>query len=137
MTHVTERYRDLGDAPLVMCDFTPPRSGDPAALDRLIGLKVDYFCAAYNPGKLVRADSVAAAYALRERTGTDTAFNIATRDMNKIALQSRLLGAQMLGLDNVIVLHGDELAERELELGVKPVRDFTATGFIAAVRAMN
>ena len=137
MTHVTDRYREPGGTPLVMCDFTPPRSGDPAALDRLGGLSADYFCAAYNPGKLVRADSVAAAHAVRQRTGVETVFNLATRDMNKIALQSRLLGAQMLGLDNVIVLHGDDLTERELDLGVAAVRDFTATAFIAAVGAMN
>ena len=137
MTHVTARYGEAGSPPLVMCDFTPPRSGDPAALDRLKGVNADYFCAAYNPGKLVRADSVAAAVAVRERTGVEAVFNLATRDMNKIALESRLLGAQMLGLDNVIVMHGDDLAERELDLGVASVRDYSATGFIAAVRELN
>ena len=137
MTHVTDRYRASGGPPLVMCDFTPPRSGDPAALDRLKVVSADYFNAAYNPGKLVRADSVAAAHAARERTGVETVFNLATRDMNKIALQSRLLGAQMLGLDNVIVMHGDELTERETGLGVTSVRDYTSTSLIAAVRAMN
>ena len=136
MTHVTDRYGGPA-GPLVMCDFTPPRSGDPAVLDRLNGVRADYFCAAYNPGKLVRADSVAAAYAVRERTGVETVFNLATRDMNKIALQSRLLGAQMLGLDNVIVMHGDELTERETSLGVASVRDYSATSFIESVRAMN
>ncbi len=137
MTHVTDRYQDSGSPPLVMCDFTPPRSGDPSVLDRLKAVRADYFCAAYNPGKLVRADSVAAAHAVRERTGVETVFNMATRDMNKIALQSRLLGAQMLGLDNVIVMHGDELTERETGLGVASVRDYSSTSFIAAVRAMN
>ena len=136
MTHVTDRYSSSGP-PLVMCDFTPPRSGDPAVLDRLKVVGADYFNAAYNPGKLVRADSVAAAHAVRERTGVETVFNIATRDMNKIALQSRLLGAQMLGLDNVIVMHGDELTERETDLGVSSVRDYSSTSLIAAVRAMN
>ena len=138
MTHVTDRYSAGGPGrPLVMCDFTPPRSGDPAVLDRLKVVPADYFCAAYNPGKLVRAESVAAAYAVRERTGVETVFNLATRDMNKIALQSRLLGAQMLGLDNVIVMHGDDLTERELSLGVRSVRDYSSTSLIAAVRAMN
>ena len=138
MTHVTDRYGAGGPGgPLVMCDFTPPRSGDPAVLDRLKGVSADFFCAAYNPGKLVRADSVAAAHAVRERTGVETVFNLATRDMNKIALQSRLLGAQMLGLENVIVMHGDELTERELGLGVTSVRDYSSTSLIAALRAMN
>ena len=137
MTHVTARYGDASRPPLVMCDFTPPRSGDPGALDRLKGVNADYFCAAYNPGKLVRADSVAAAVAVQERTGVAAVFNLATRDMNKIALESRLLGAQMLGLDNVIVMAGDDLAARELDLGVASVRDYSATGFIAAVRELN
>lgn len=98
MTRVTDAV--AGPAgPVIMCDFTPPRSADPAAFDRLAVVRADCMCATYNPGKLVRIDSVASALIARERTGMDVAFNLATRDMNKIALQSRLLGVQALGLE--------------------------------------
>ena len=136
MAKVTDTYESSSGKLIVLCDCTPPRSGDPAALDRVEVVDADYICVAYNPGKLARADSVAAAITIKGRTGKDVVFNMATRDMNKIAMQSRLLGAQMMGLENVIVLQGDGFTEAEAEL-VKAVDDFTPTGLVAAITAMN
>ena len=136
MAKVTDAYTTSKGKIVVLCDCTPPRSGDPAALDRVGSVSADFICVAYNPGKLARADSVAAAYTIKERSGKDVAFNMATRDMNKIAMQSRLLGAQMMGLENVVVLQGDGFTETEAEQ-VKAVDDFTPTGLVAAISAMN
>ena len=135
MAKVTEVYA-ASSGPVVLCDCTPPRSADPAALDAVGAVGADFACVAYNPGKLPRADSVAAALAIKGRTGTDVVFNLATRDMNKIAVQSRLLGAQMLGLENVVVLQGDRFSPEEAER-VKAVNDFTPTALIASAAAMN
>ncbi len=135
MAKVTEVYA-ASSGPVVLCDCTPPRSADPAALDAVGAVGADFACVAYNPGKLPRADSVAAALAIKERTGTDVVFNLATRDMNKIAVQSRLLGAQMLGLENVVVLQGDRFSQEEAER-VKAVNDFTPTSLIASAASMN
>ncbi len=135
MAKVTEVYA-ASSGPVVLCDCTPPRSADPAALDAVGAVGADFACVAYNPGKLPRADSVAAALAIKGRTGTDVVFNLATRDMNKIAVQSRLLGAQMLGLENVVVLQGDRFSPEEAER-VKAVNDFTPTALIASTAAMN
>ncbi|MCH7528502.1 MAG: methylenetetrahydrofolate reductase [Candidatus Marinimicrobia bacterium] len=136
MAKVTDTYTSSSGVIVVLCDCTPPRSGDPAALDRVGVVNADFICVAYNPGKLARADSVAAAYTIKERTGKDVVFNMATRDMNKIAVQSRLLGAQMMGLENVVVLQGDGFTETEAEL-VKTVGDFTPTGLVGAISVMN
>ncbi len=136
MAKVTDTYTTSTSKLVVLCDCTPPRSGDPAALDLVGVVDADYICVAYNPGKLARADSVAAAYTIRDRTGKDVVFNMATRDMNKIAMQSRLLGAQMMGLENVVALQGDSFTEVESEL-VKAVDDFTPTGLVEAIAAMN
>ncbi len=135
MARVTEVY-EASSAPVALCDCTPPRSADPAALDAVGAVGADFACVAYNPGKLPRADSVAAALAIKSRTGTDVVFNLATRDMNKIAVQSRLLGAQMLGIENVVVLQGDRFTEAEAER-VKAVNDYTPTALIADTAAMN
>lgn len=135
MATVTEVY-EAASGLVVLCDCTPPRSPDPAALDALGAVGADFACVAYNPGKLPRADSAAAAHAIKSRTGTDVVFNLGTRDMNKVAVQSRLLGAQMLGLENVVVLQGDPFTPEEAER-VKPVNDYTPTGLIASIAAMN
>ena len=60
MTKVTDTYESSSGKIVVLCDCTPPRSGDPAALDRVGVVDADFICVAYNPGKLARADSVAA-----------------------------------------------------------------------------
>ena len=135
MAKVTEVYA-ASSGPVVLCDCTPPRSADPTALDAVGAVGADFACVAYNPGKLPRADSVAAALAIKARTGTDVVFNLATRDMNRIAVQSRLLGAQMLGLENVVVLQGDRFSPEEAER-VKAVNDYTPTSLIASAAAMN
>ena len=136
MATVTHVYASSPNALVVLCDCTPPRSADPAVLDALGNVGADFACVAYNPGKLPRADSVAAAHAIKSRTGTDVVFNLGTRDMNKVAVQSRLLGAQMLGLENVIVLQGDPFTPEEAAR-VKPVNDYTPTELIASVANMN
>ena len=56
--------------------------------------------------------------------------------MNLLAIQSLLLGAQVLGLENVAIVRGDPLSDRDLSLfreagGLKP------TELIAAVTEMN
>ena len=73
------------------------------------GLDADFICVAYAPGGSVRVDSMTTAYLIKEQAGKDGIFNLGTRDMNKLAIQSHLLGAHALGLENVVVLQGDRL----------------------------
>jgi methylenetetrahydrofolate reductase (NADH) len=136
MTKVTEALEAAGDRPVVLCDFSPPRSGNPAAIDHVTGLATDFFCVAYNPGKAVRASSSSVAYRLMQTTGKGAVFNLGTRDMNKLAMQTFLLSAQILGLENVIVIQGDRFTERDLER-VKPAGDYSPTELIAAIRQLN
>ncbi len=136
MTRVTDAYASRGRRPLVVCDFSPPRSGDPAALAPAATLDADFICVAYNPGKAVRADSLAAAAYIKQAYAKDAIFNLATRDMNKIALQAHLLGAQVLGVENVMIVQGDAFTPQE-RTRVSQVGDFTATGLIEAVKGLN
>jgi homocysteine S-methyltransferase len=134
MTKLTDALART-DGPVLVCDFTPPRGSDPGLLDGAAQLGgADFIAVAYNPGKLVRVDSVVAAHQIKQRYGTDVVFNLSPRDMNKIALESRLLGAAALGLENVLVLQGDPIGERD---NVTAVSDYKATGLIAAVRNLN
>ncbi len=133
---VTDRYFSSGDGPIFICDFTPPRTVEGAAMESAAMLQADFICVAYNPGKRVRVDSAMFAAAIRRKSGKETVFNLGTRDMNKLALQSHLLGAQMLGLDNVLVVQGDPFTEKEL-VKVKQVSDYKSTELIAAIAEMN
>jgi homocysteine S-methyltransferase len=131
---VTERCKsnDL----LFICDYSPPRSADLTTLSPTQNLDADYVCVAYNPGRRVRVDSAMYAAAIKQQSGRDVIFNLSPRDMNKLALQSHLLGAQMLGLDNVLVVHGDHFTEKDLT-AVSSVRDYKATELMQAIKGMN
>ena len=118
----------------VICDFSPPRSGDPAVVERA-QIDADFISVAYNPGRAVRTNSAMLAAAI-QRSGKDTVFTLATRDMNKLALQSQLLGAQLLGVQNLVVVQGDPFGEQD-QARVASVNDYTPTGLIAAIAQMN
>ena len=118
----------------IICDFSPPRSGDPAAVEQA-QIDADFISVAYNPGRAVRTNSAMLAAAI-QRSGKDAVFTLATRDMNKLALQSELLGAQMLGLRNVVVVQGDPFGQQD-QARVASVNDYHPTGLIAAIAQMN
>lgn len=120
--------------PVFVADFSTPRSGRAQDLSDAEILPADFICVAYNPGKAVRVDSVAAAAHIKRATGTETIFNLSPRDMNKLALESKLLGAQLLGLENMLVVQGDPMTDRDPSTAVK---DYTATGLIAATASLN
>jgi 5,10-methylenetetrahydrofolate reductase len=134
MTKVVDSLLGKRTRPVFISDVTPPRGGAAELLDGMRHLEADYIAVAYNPGKLVRADSVTVAFELKRRFGRDAIFNLSPRDMNKLALESRLLGAQLLGLENVLVLQGDQFSERD---ALRSVGDYSATGLIAAVKRLN
>ncbi len=123
-----------GDGSVFICDFSPPRGTRPDLLDSANQLESDFICVAYNPGKAVRVDSVAAAYQVRNATGRGVVFNLSPRDMNRLAIESRLLGAELLGVQNVVVVQGDAFTDKD---GLKPAGDYTTTGLIAAIRDLN
>ena len=136
MAKVTEAYEARGDKTLIICDFSPPRGPGLEFLGSAAKLDVDFISAAYNPGKAVRVDSAVLAYAIKERTGKGVLFNLATRDMNRLAVESHLLGASVLGLENLVIIGGDPFSQRDLER-LKDVSDFTPTGLMRAIADMN
>jgi homocysteine S-methyltransferase len=136
MSTVVEVYNSRPAAPVFLCDFSPPRGPDFAALAPARHLDADFICMACNPGRAVRADSLAAACYVQQSLGRQAVFNLSTRDMNKLGLETHLIGAQFLGVPNVLVVRGDGFPEKERGL-VKPVFDFTPVELVASITAMN
>ena len=134
MVRVVDCCYEATGRPGFICDFSPPRSGNIAEVKRA-DIPADFISIAYNPGRVVRANSAMLAAAIRHETGKETVFTIATRDMNRLAIQSLLLGAQMLGLENVVVVQGDQFNNRDRAL--LAVNGYRPTELIAAIRAMN
>ena len=136
MTKVVDKRAQDEKAVLFICDFSPPRGASPGVLERARDLDSDFISAAYNPGKSTRVTSPLAALWIKQNAGKDVVFTIATRDMNKVAAQSLLLGAALMGLENVVVVKGDGFTDRELS-AVKAVNDFRPTELLGSIRSMN
>ena len=107
-----------------------------STIERVVAVGADCVSVAYSPGKAVRVDPAVVAHLIRQRDDQEALFTLACRDMNKLAIQNHLLGAQLLGVHNVLILQGDRFNERDAAL-MKEVRDFTPTGLIRAIAAMN
>lgn len=135
MAKVTEKCYETTGRACFICDFSPPRSGDRSVLQNT-GINAEFISVAYNPGRAVRVNSAMLAAAIKQQTGNDVIFTLATRDMNKLALQSQMLGAQLLGLENVVVVQGDPFSQRDLAM-VKGAGDTQPTQLIAGISGMN
>ncbi len=136
MSTITEKRAQDADSVLFICDFSPPRGSDPALLDPAREIGSDFISVAYNPGKSTRVNSTLAAGWIKANTGQDVLFTLATRDINKVAAESLLLGADLMGLQNVLVVGGDSFTEKEQKT-VKAVNDFKPTELLAAIDSMN
>ena len=88
-----------------------------------------------NQTGVVRLSSLAACVILREE-GLDPVLQMVTRDRNRIALQSDVLGASALGIRNILLLSGDHQS-----LGNQPeakgVFDLDSMQLLQAVRQMR
>ena len=94
------------------------------------------FLVAYAPGKSVRINSIFVADWIQTQVNIPSIFTISPRDMNKNAIQSLLLGAQLRELDNVFIVKGDKFSTQDLVLQ-NAVDDFKPTELVASIRSMN
>ena len=119
-----------------ICDFSPPKGSDTSLIDQAKELSADYISVAYNPGKSVGANSAFTAYLIKNKFKKNVIFTLATRDMNTLAIQSYLVGANLLGLDNVIILRGDPLNQKEKYI-MSEVHDISTTETILSIKNLN
>lgn len=94
----------------VTAELAPPASAAAADLDvRAAKLEghVDAVNVTDGAGARAHMSSLAAA-ALLLRRGIEPVLQMTCRDRNRIALQSDLLGAGALGIENVLILRGDD-----------------------------
>lgn len=93
----------------VTSECGPPRSSDPTHIiekGHLIKNHVDAINITDNQTSVTRICSLAACVHLKKE-GLEPVLQMVTRDRNRIALQSDLLGAASFGINNVLCLSGD------------------------------
>ena len=80
---------------------------------------------------VMRAGSMATCRLLVER-GIEPVFQMVCRDRNRLALQSDLLSAAVLGIENVLALTGDHVVMGDHQ-DAKPVYDLDSVGLLKAM----
>jgi methylenetetrahydrofolate reductase (NADPH) len=88
-----------------------------------------------NQSALMRLGSLAASVHLR-MDGIDPIYQITCRDRNRIALQSDLLSACSLGIENVLCLTGDHVRLGD-HRAAKPVFDIDSVQLLAIAHGLN
>src|SRR4030042_1878522 len=103
-----KKVLDKGDF-AVTAECGPPKGADPDVVKskgKILNGYVDSINVTDNQTAVVRLCSLAAG-ALLKAEGLDPVFQVVTRDRNRIALQSDVLGASALGIRNILCLTGD------------------------------
>jgi len=93
----------------VTAECGPPRGADPETICKkgaLLKGHVDAVNVTDNQTAIVRMSSIAASTHLLQM-GLEPVVQMVTRDRNRIALQSDILGAYSLGIKNILCLSGD------------------------------
>ena len=84
---------------------------------------------------VMRLGSLAVCHLLRDK-GLEPVFQITCRDRNRIALQSDLLSASVLGIENVLCLTGDHVSLGD-HPGSKPVFDLDSVSLLHAASELQ
>ncbi|MBF2088100.1 MAG: methylenetetrahydrofolate reductase [Synechococcales cyanobacterium K44_A2020_017] len=96
---------------LITAEVMPPKGGDASRMIAMAsGLKNRVHAVNVTDGSraVLRMSSLVAS-ALLHQQGIEPIYQVACRDRNQIALQADLMGAQALGLQNVLALTGDPI----------------------------
>jgi 5,10-methylenetetrahydrofolate reductase len=84
---------------------------------------------------VMRAGSLAACHLLKQR-GVEPVYQLTCRDRNRLALQSDLLSAWILGIENVLCLTGDHPVLGD-HPEAKPVFDLDSVQLLKAATSLN
>jgi len=122
----------------VTCECGPPRGADAEHFRHKAAYLKDCADAVNvtdNQTSVVRFCSLAACRILMDM-GIEPVMQMVTRDMNRIALQSNVLGAAALGIKNLLCLTGDHNSFGD-HPQAKNVHDLDSVQLLAAVKAMR
>lgn len=123
----------------VTVELDPPKSSNAnrtlQQASRLLG-KVDAINIADSPMANMRMSPIALSHVLQQEVGIETIFHLTCRDRNIIGLQSELLGAAALGVQNILTLTGDDPSHGD-HPQAKAVFEVDSSGLLTIARTLN
>lgn len=103
-------------------------------LNNLKSLSIDAFSIANNPLLKPRLDALISSFLIQKGVERHTILHCITRDINRIAIQSKLLAARALNINTVLVMTGDLVSSFNKTNSVKTVQDVDVFRLITYAR---
>jgi len=123
---------------VITAELMPPRGGDPIRslkIAQLLKDKVHAVNITDGSRAIMRMCSLAMSKLLLEN-GIEPIMQISCRDRNKIALQSDILGANALGIKNILCITGDSVKAGDQQ-ETKAVHEFEAVRLLKQIQSFN
>lgn len=123
---------------VISAEVGPPKGVDIQEMletAELMRGRVDAINVTDQQSSAMRLGSLATCRLLKER-GLEPVFQITCRDRNRIALQSDLLSAYVLGIENVLCLTGDHVSLGD-HPQAKPVFDLDSVSLLVAAKELE
>jgi len=123
---------------VITAELMPPRGGSPVRslkIAQLLKDKVHAVNITDGSRAVMRMCSLAMSKLLLEN-GIEPVMQISCRDRNKIALQSDILGANALGIKNILCITGDSVKAGDQE-DAKAVHEFESVRLLQQIQAFN
>jgi len=123
---------------VITAELMPPRGGDPIRsikIAQLLKDKVHAVNITDGSRAVMRMCSMAMSKLLLEN-GIEPIMQISCRDRNKIALQSDILGANALGIKNILCITGDPVKAGD-QKDAKAVHEFESVRLLKQIQIFN
>ena len=137
MRSVLQRSLD-SEGVTITAEIMPPRGADPSEAvtkAKKLAKQVHAFNVTDGSRAVMRMSSLALCKLLVD-AGLEPILQVACRDRNRIALQADLLGANALGIKNVLCLTGDPVRVGD-QPDTRQVSDFESVRLLNQVTALN
>lgn len=123
-----------------LVELVPPRGCDPGkavkAAGKLSEAEVDAINIPDSPRATSRMSALSLALIIEREAEIDTLLHYCCRDRNILGMQSDLLGAEALGLKNILIITGDPLKTHDYP-DATAVFDIDSIGLTNVVRNLN
>ncbi len=123
---------------VVLAEMNTPKGADVSELvnnARRIKGRVDAVIVPDMENGIMRMSALAGGVLMHQQ-GVESIINVNCRDRNRMALQGDILGAHVLGIQNLVIVHSEEMAKGD-HRDAKPVDDMDELELLAAVRSLQ
>jgi len=134
--HLSEFFRN--GRFVITCEITPPKGVNTDEFLNTVDMVKDHVDAINigdNQRAVMRAAALAVCHLLKQKN-IEPVMEMTARDRNRIAIQSDLLGAAMVGVENVLLVSGYPPAVGD-HAQAKPVYDLDSVSLVSAAKSLT